>query len=142
LIRDLDAQMIKLAKCCSPIKGEPVVGYMTAGRGLTVHSTRCPRVAKEVLNSERLVEVAWDDAFSGSFRARLLVKAQDTPGVLAKVAAAVADLEGDISKAEAAMMAEGRARITLDLRIRDIRQLEAIARRISGLKEVQSVDRV
>jgi guanosine-3',5'-bis(diphosphate) 3'-pyrophosphohydrolase len=142
LIKDLDAQMIKLAKCCSPIKGEPVVGYMTAGRGLTVHSTRCPRVAREVLDSDRLVEVGWDGAFAGSFRARLLVKTQDTPGVLAKVAAAVADLEGDISKAEATMAVEARARITLDIRIRDIRQLEAIARRISGLKEVLSVERV
>jgi len=142
LIKDLDGQMIKLAQCCSPIKGEPVVGYMTAGRGLTVHSLRCPRVTKEVLSPRRLVEVAWDDAFAGSFKARLLVKSQDTPGVLAKVAAAVADLEGDIFKAEASMASEGRARITLDLRIRDIRQLEAIARRISGVKEVLSVDRI
>jgi guanosine-3',5'-bis(diphosphate) 3'-pyrophosphohydrolase len=142
VIRDLDAQMLKLAKCCSPIKGEPVVGYMTAGRGLTVHSTRCPLVAKDVLDAGRLVEVEWDDDFAGAFRARLLVKSKDSPGVLAKVAAAVADLEGDISKAEAAMAVEGRARITLDVRIRDIRQLEAIARRISGLKEVLSVERV
>jgi guanosine-3',5'-bis(diphosphate) 3'-pyrophosphohydrolase len=142
LIKDLDAQMIKLAKCCSPIKGEPVLGYMTAGRGLTVHSARCPLVTRERLDMDRLVEVAWDDAFAGSFRARLLVKTKDSPGVLAKVAAAVADLEGDISKAEAAMAVEGRARITLDIRIRDIRHLEAIARRISGSKEVLSVDRV
>jgi GTP pyrophosphokinase len=142
LIKDLNAQMIKLAKCCSPVKGEPVVGYMTAGRGLSVHSMRCPLVTKEVLDTERLVEVGWDDAFAGSFRARLLVKSQDTPGVLAKVAAAVADLEGDISKAEAAMAAGGRARITLDVRIRDIRHLESITRRISGLKEILSVERV
>jgi GTP diphosphokinase / guanosine-3',5'-bis(diphosphate) 3'-diphosphatase len=142
VIKDIDGQAIKLAKCCAPIKGEPVVGYMTAGRGLTVHSLRCPRVAKEILDTGRLVEVAWDDAFSGTFKARLLVKSEDTPGVLAKVAAAVADLEGDISKAEAATAVEGRARITLDIRIRDIRHLEAIARRISGLREILSVDRV
>ncbi len=142
LIKDIDGQAIKLARCCAPIKGEPVVGYMTAGRGLTVHSLRCPRVVKEVLDTRRLIEVAWDDAFAGSFKARLLVKSEDTPGVLAKVAAAVADLEGDISKAEAATAADGRARITLDVRIRDIRHLEAIARRISGLKEILSVDRV
>lgn len=141
-IKDIDGQMIKLAKCCSPIKGEPVVGYMTAGRGLTVHSMRCPLVTKEILDGQRLVEVSWDPSFSGTFKARLLVKSKDTPGVLAKVAAAVADLEGDIFKAEAAMASEGSARIMLDIRIRDIRHLESIARRISGLKEVQSVDRV
>ena len=134
--------MIKLAKCCSPVKGEPVVGYITAGRGLTVHSLRCPLVTKEILDGQRLVEVSWDPSFAGTFKARLLVKSQDSPGVLAKVAAAVAELEGDISKAEASMIAEGKARIKLDIRIRDIRHLEAISRRISGLKEVLSVERV
>lgn len=141
-IKDIDGQMIKLAKCCSPVKGEPVVGYITAGKGLSVHSLRCPLVTKEILDGQRLVEVSWDPAFSGTFKARLLVKSEDSPGVLAKVAAAVAGLEGNISKAEAAMLAEGRAKIRLDIRIRDIRHLEDITRRISALKEVLSVERV
>jgi (p)ppGpp synthase/HD superfamily hydrolase len=115
---------------------------MTAGRGLTVHSMRCPLVTKEILDGQRLVEVSWDPSFSGTFKARLLVKSKDTPGVLAKVAAAIADLEGDIFKAEAAMVGEGKARIKLDVRIKDIRHLESITRRISGLKEIQSVERV
>ena len=142
LIKDIDGQMVKLAKCCSPVKGEPVVGYITAGRGLTVHSLRCPLVTKELLNAQRQVEVDWDPAVDAHFRARLLVHSQDSPGVLAKVATAVAGLDGDIFKAEASMIAEGKARIRLDLRIKDIRQLEAIAKRISGLKEVVSVERV
>jgi len=141
-IKDIDGQMIKLAKCCSPVKGEPVVGYMTAGQGLTVHSLRCPLVTKEILDAQRIVEVSWDPSFAGTFKARLLVKSKDSPGVLAKVAAAVAGLEGDIFRAEASMVSEGKARIRLDIRIRDIRHLEAISRRISGLKDVASVERV
>ncbi len=140
-IKDIDGPMIKLAKCCSPVKGEPVVGYITAGQGLTVHSLRCPLVIKEVLDGQRLVEVSWDPSFAGAFKARLLVKSQDSPGVLAKVAAAVASLDGDISRAEASMLAEGIARIRLDVRIKDVRHLEAIARKISGLKEVISAER-
>ncbi|MCX6571847.1 MAG: bifunctional (p)ppGpp synthetase/guanosine-3',5'-bis(diphosphate) 3'-pyrophosphohydrolase [Candidatus Aminicenantes bacterium] len=141
-IKDIDGQMIKLAKCCSPVKGEPVVGYITAGKGLSIHSLRCPLVTKEILDGQRLVEVSWDPAFSGTFKARLLVKSEDSPGVLAKVATAVAGLEGNISKAEAAMLAEGKAKIRLDIRIRDIRHLEDITQRISALKEVLSVERV
>jgi len=141
-IKDIDGQMIKLAKCCSPIKGEPVVGYITAGQGLTVHSLRCPLVTKEILDGQRLVEVSWDPSLAGAFKARLLVKSQDSPGVLAKVAAAVASLDGDISRAEASMLAEGIARIRLDVRIKDVRHLEAITRKISGLKEIRSVDRI
>ena len=141
LIKDLDGQMVKLAKCCSPIKGEPVVGYITAGRGLTVHSLRCPLVTKELLDAQRQVEVTWDAALDAPFKARLLVKAQDSPGVLAKVATAVAGLDGNIAKAEASAYAEGKARIRLDLRIKDIRHLEAIVKRIAGLREVLSVER-
>jgi GTP pyrophosphokinase len=141
-IKDIDGQMIKLAKCCSPVKGEPVVGYITTGKGLSVHSLRCPLVTKEILDDQRLVEVSWDPAFAGTFKARLLVRSEDSPGVLANVATAVAGLEGNISKAEAAMLAEGRAKIRLDIRIRDIRHLEDITRRISALKEVLSVERV
>jgi len=140
-IKDIDGQMIKLAKCCSPVKGEPIVGYITTGRGLTVHSLRCPLVTKEILDGQRLVEVSWDPSFAGTFKARLLVKSQDSPGVLAKVATAVAGLEGNISKAEASMLAEGKARIRLDIRIRDIRHLEEISSRIAALKDVLSVER-
>ena len=141
-IRDLEGQMISLAKCCSPIKGEPVVGYITAGQGMTVHSLRCALVIKEILDGQRLVDVSWDPALAGSFKARLLVKSEDSPGVLAKVAAAVAKLDGNISKAEASTIAEGSARIKLELRIRDIKHLDDISRRISSFKEVFSVDRV
>jgi guanosine-3',5'-bis(diphosphate) 3'-pyrophosphohydrolase len=140
-IQDLEGQGIKLAKCCSPVKGEPVVGYLTAGQGLTVHSLRCPLVTKEIVDPQRLIEVSWAPSFAGAFKARLLVKSKDSPGVLAKVAAAVAGLDGDIFKAEASTKSEGKARIRLDIRIRDIRHLEAISRKISGLKEVVSVER-
>jgi guanosine-3',5'-bis(diphosphate) 3'-pyrophosphohydrolase len=141
-IRDADGQMINLAKCCSPVKGEPVVGYLTAGKGMSVHALRCPLVVKDILDGQRLVEVTWDPAISGTFKARLLVKTQDSPGVLAKVATAVAALDGDISKAEAGMSSEGKASIRLDIRIKDIRHLEDISRRITALKEVLSVERI
>jgi len=109
---------------------------------LTVHSLRCALVTKELLDAQRQVEVAWDPSLASTFKARLMIKSNDTPGVLAKVATAVAGLDGDIAKAEASMVAEGKARIRLEVRIKDIRHLEAIARRIAGLKDVLSVDRV
>ena len=140
-IRDLGEQMISLAKCCSPIKGEPVVGYLTTGQGLTVHSLRCPLVTKEILDGQRLVDVSWDPGLEGTFKARLMIKAGDSPGVLAKVAIAVAKLEGNIAKAEASTTAGGKGRIKLELRIRDIKHLEDISRRISSLKEISSVER-
>ncbi len=141
-IRALDDPSLRLAKCCSPIKGEPVVGYVTAGRRVTVHSLRCPRVTKEILDGQRLVDASWDPALTGTFKARLLVRAQDSPGVLANVAAAVSRFDGNIAKAEVATFAGGKARIGLDVLIRDLRHLEEISKRIAALKEVLSVERV
>jgi guanosine-3',5'-bis(diphosphate) 3'-pyrophosphohydrolase len=140
-IKALDDQMIRLAKCCSPVKGEPVVGYITAGKGITVHSLRCPLVTREILDVQRLVDVSWDPALAGTFKARLLVKSQDSPGVLAKVATAIAQLEGNIAKADVSTFASQKAQISLAVRIRDIRHLEEIVRRIEALKEVVSVER-
>lgn len=141
-IKALDDPAIRLAKCCSPIKGEPVVGYVTAGRGLTVHSLRCPLVTKEILDAQRLADASWDPSLAGTFKARLLVKSQDSPGVLANVAAAVSRSGGNITKAEVATFAGEKARISLEVLIRDLRHLEDISKRIAALKEVLSVERV
>ncbi|HAR35372.1 MAG TPA: bifunctional (p)ppGpp synthetase/guanosine-3',5'-bis(diphosphate) 3'-pyrophosphohydrolase [Acidobacteria bacterium] len=140
-IKDLEEQMLTLARCCAPIKGEPVVGYLTSGKGLTVHAQRCYLVQKEILDSQRLVEVAWDPAFQGTFKARLVIRAKDSPGVLARVAAAVAEQNGNISRAEVNTSGDGRAGISLEITIKDINHLQKIMDKIKRLKEIEAVDR-
>jgi len=141
VIKNLEDQMINLAGCCSPIKGEPVVGYLTTGKGLTVHAQRCYLVSKEILDSQRLVEVSWDPEFQGTFKARLLIRSQDSPGVLASVAKAVAELKGNISKAEVSTSGDGQATISLEIKIEDLTHLEKIISRIAKLKEINSVEK-
>ncbi len=137
------AEFIQLARCCSPIKGEPIVGYMTAGKGITIHSTRCPLVVKEILDSERMVEVSWDSAATADYyKTRLLIKANDHPGVLAKVATAITQLGGNITKAEVITTADKKAQIKLRLDIQNMKHLEAIMKKIAGIREIYSVDRV
>jgi (p)ppGpp synthase/HD superfamily hydrolase len=116
---------------------------MTAGKGITIHSTRCPLVAKEILDSERMVEVSWDSAATAdSYKTRLLIKANDHPGVLAKVATAISQLGGNITKAEVITTADKKAQIKLRLTIQDMKHLEAIMKKIGRIKEIDSVDRV
>jgi GTP pyrophosphokinase len=141
VIRDGADPTLSLARCCSPIKGEPVIGYVTVGKGITVHSARCALVVKEILDSQRMVEVTWDPSSKGSYKARLLVKAEDSPGVLAKVASTIAQLGGNISKAEVETFAGKNARINLELSIRDIRHLENITDHLAKLKEIISAER-
>ena len=141
LIKSLDDPMITLARCCAPIKGEPVTGYITAGKGVTVHALRCSLVTREILDSQRMVEVVWDNSFHGSFRAKLNVGAADSPGVLAKVATLIAQLDGNITKAEVATFADGKGNIRLEVSIRDIRHLDEIVAGLAGMDEVLSVSR-
>ncbi len=141
MIKNLDEQMISLARCCSPIKGEPVIGYLTSGKGMTVHAQRCYLVQKEILDSQRLVEVGWDPSFQGMFKARLIIRSKDSPGVLARVAAAVAEQNGNISKAEVNTSQDGQACISLEITIEEINHLQKIMEKIGRLKEVNSVER-
>jgi len=139
--QDTSLEFVSLARCCSPILGEPIIGYMTSGKGITIHSTRCPLVLKEVLDSERMVEISWDASHPGPFKSRLLIRAADAPGLLAKVATAIAQLEGNIIKAEVMTSADKKAQIKLSLGIRDIKHLEAIIKKISRIKEILSLER-
>jgi GTP pyrophosphokinase len=141
-VRDSSAELVHLARCCAPIKGEPIIGYMTAGKGITIHATRCPLVCKEILSGERMVEVSWDSASSGSYKSRLLIKAADSPGVLAKVAGGIAELKGNITKAEVDTTADKKAEIKVNLIIKDIKHLEGIIKKISAIKGIKSVERM
>jgi guanosine-3',5'-bis(diphosphate) 3'-pyrophosphohydrolase len=140
--RDATGTLVHLARCCSPVRGEPITGYITAGKGVTVHSLRCPFIKKEVLNNQRMVEVSWDSFAERSFKARLRVEAENRPGLLAKITAIIAEAGGNISQAEAKTSAEGKAHSLFTLDIRDIRHLEEIKIRISRIKDVRLVERI
>jgi len=137
-----DSSLITLGQCCQPIKGEPIIGYITQGKGITIHALRCPLVTKEILASERMVEASWDPASEGHFRASLRIISIDSPGVLAKVATVIAELNGNINRAEVKTYAEGQAKIDLGITIRDLPHLEAIIKKLGNLKEVESVERI
>jgi GTP pyrophosphokinase len=138
----IQAKGVHLAKCCSPIMGEPIIGYITSGKGITVHSLRCPLVEREVLDNQRMVEVSWDDTPKGLFKGKLLIKAEDSPGVLAKLAFAISRSDGNITKAEVTTSEDKKAQIKLILIIRNIKHLEAMMKKLSAIKEISSVERI
>ncbi|NOR14710.1 MAG: RelA/SpoT family protein [Candidatus Aminicenantes bacterium] len=142
LLKDREGMSVNLAKCCAPIKGEPIIGYITAGKGITVHSLRCSLVEKEVLSSERMVEVSWDGTAKGSYSGTLLIKGKDSPGVLAQLTAAIAKHGGNITKARVDTSAEGTSQTKITLTIEDIKHLNNIIKKISEIKEISAVDRV
>jgi GTP diphosphokinase / guanosine-3',5'-bis(diphosphate) 3'-diphosphatase len=141
-VKGKDDPRLNLAKCCSPIKGEPIIGYITAGKGITIHSQRCPFITKEILSPDRMVEAFWDSSAKGIYKGRLLIKSQDTQGLLAKLTAEIAHLEGDITKAEVATYPNKKAEIKFSINIKDIKHLEEIMKKIAKIKEIISVKRI
>lgn len=142
LVKNEKGASTKLAKCCNPINGEPITGYMTSGKGITVHSLRCSLVTKEILDPQRMIEASWDKAIKGVFSGKLLIKGEDSPGVLARLTTVIAQQNGNITKAEVITFPDKKAQIKLTLNIRDVRHLENIIEKISGIKELFSVERV
>jgi (p)ppGpp synthase/HD superfamily hydrolase len=89
-----------------------------------------------------MVDVSWGSVVQERYKAGLIVKAADSPGLLAKVASSISELEGNITKAEVKTFADQKAQIKLSLAVRDIKHLDAIIRDISKIKEIASVERM
>lgn len=141
-VKSFEESTVNLAKCCYPIKGEPIIGYITSGKGITIHSLRCSLVKKEILLPERMVEVSWDKSTKGIFNGTLMIASQDSPGVLAKLTSRIAQLDGNITKAAVNTTADKKAQVRLTLDIKDIYHLDKIIKKISEIKEIISVERV
>jgi len=141
-LKESGESLVRLAKCCRPIRGEPIVGYITAGKGITAHAQRCPLVAREVLAPERMVSVSWDGIAQDTFRAGLLIRASDAPGLLAGVTSTISAREANIARAGVETYSDRDARIKLGLIVRDIKQLEAVIADLSALSGVHTVERI
>lgn len=134
-----DRPSLRLAKCCHPIKGEPIIGYLTSGHGITIHALRCPLVTREILNPDRIVEVSWAPNVRGPFTARLQITTEDKPGLLAQITTAIAQHKSDIKQVKASTFPDGKALISLLLIVKDYNHLQKIQQEINKLKEVISV---
>jgi GTP pyrophosphokinase len=145
-VTGVDDLLVFRAKCCNPIAGDPIVGYVTRGRGIAVHAVSCPNVQNLLYEVERKIEVEWargDD--KQCFPVKLLVHTDDRPGMLSQLTAALFQEQVNIRSLEARAddgpNADG-AVIDMTLEVKDKKQLERIvssSRRISGVRDIERV---
>lgn len=132
--------MVFRAKCCNPIPGDEIVGYVTRGRGVAVHSNACPNVQNLLYEAERRIDVEWGGTVAGStYPVNLLIRAQDRPGMLAEITSVISETGSNI-RTLASHPDNLHARIDVTLEIADRKQLERIManiRRISGIFGVE-----
>ncbi len=141
-ISGLDNMMVHLSKCCNPVPGDKVVGFITRGRGVSVHTTDCPNVGELTFDKDRLVEVTWGDFQTTAHTVKITVRTIDKPGLLANVSSSISALEANITHAEALTDENKGATLNFTLAIKDVEHLNKVIKNIEGIKGVIDVKRI
>ncbi len=140
LVRGHDDLMVYRAKCCNPIPGDEIVGYVTRGRGVAVHSTTCPNVQNLLYQSGRRIAVEWTGSSDTTFPVSLLIRTQDRPGMLADITAVISEAGSNI-RTLGSRSDDLHARVEVTLDINDRKQLERILTNIKKISGVFDVER-
>jgi GTP diphosphokinase / guanosine-3',5'-bis(diphosphate) 3'-diphosphatase len=140
--------LVYRARCCNPIRGEGIVGYVTRGKGVAVHSMNCPNVTNLMYEPERRIDVQWtrdkEDGVPAAYPVKLTLFCDDKWGMLKQITAVISDSKTNIRNIEA-RTANGQANIDVVLDIADLKHLETIiagVRKISGVHDVQRLQKI
>jgi GTP diphosphokinase / guanosine-3',5'-bis(diphosphate) 3'-diphosphatase len=140
-VRGLDDLLVYRAKCCNPIRGESIVGYVTRGKGVAVHSKMCPNVQSLMYDVERKIDVEWVRAVEENFPVRIVVHTDDRPGMLNQLTSVLSSENSNIRSLEAKTeLDHNGALVEMTVDVRDKKQLEKLVtamRRISGVRDVE-----
>jgi len=140
-VKGQDGLLVYRAKCCNPIRGDEVVGYITRGKGISVHTTACPNVS-HFLGSERLTDVEWlnvpgDELFS----VRLAISVEDRQGILAEITSAISNLKTNIRESRSSTDG-GKGLVEVTIEIHDTKHLQKVVQVLKSIRGIQDVDRV
>jgi GTP pyrophosphokinase len=141
-VRGIDDIMVFRARCCNPIRGEQIVGYITRGKGVSVHAATCPNVLNLLFDPERRIAVEWD---SGTdvlpYTVRLKISVEDRRGILADVTSCIASINTNIKDVEATVGEDHRGSIRMTVEISDVRHLDRVMKSIRSVDGVLAVER-
>ncbi len=141
-VRGVDDLMVFRARCCNPIRGEKIVGYVTRGKGVSVHAATCPNVVNLLYDPERRIDVEWDRTTDAApYAVRLRISVEDRRGILADVSSRIADINTNIRDVEATVGADHRGSIRMTVEIGDLRHLEKVMKSIKSVEGVLAVER-
>lgn len=139
-VKGMSDMLIRFGKCCHPLPGEPVVGFITRGRGVTVHTRNCRYL--DNVDPERLVEVEWEPSEGVNHLAKLKVTNISKKGMLSTISTIMSQNEANIVNAEIQTTVDKKGISTFTIEVSDYRQLKGIISKIKTIKEVLKVERV
>jgi guanosine-3',5'-bis(diphosphate) 3'-pyrophosphohydrolase len=142
-VKGFDDLLVQRARCCNPIRGEKIVGYITRGKGVSVHSANCANVVNLMYDPDRRIDVEWDtnETGAGPYTVKLEVQVEDKKGMLAAVSARVSGMNTNIRSMEATTE-DHRGQIDMTVEIKDMKHLEKVIKSIRGVSGVIDVERV
>ncbi len=143
-VAGIDNCLVRLAKCCNPVPGDEIVGFITKGRGVSVHRADCPNIQPSALTAEdklRFIGVSWAEEKRASYIATLQVDADNRPGMMMAVSAAMADLKINCASITARVTKQGYAVMTFGLEISDMADVKKAMNKIRQIPGVMSVSR-
>jgi guanosine-3',5'-bis(diphosphate) 3'-pyrophosphohydrolase len=139
-VKGLDEMLVRFANCCHPLPGEQVVGYLTRGRGVTIHKSDCRHIADS--EPERVVEVVWEPSDQDVYMARLRVVTSDKKGILADISAIMSQKDANILQADIQTTPDKKGISHFTIEVENYRQLQEIMGAIKKVKNVLLVERV
>ena len=134
--------LVHLAHCCNPVAGDDIVGFITRGRGVSVHRSNCPNVADLMAHPERLIDVAWDTSGATEFRVEIVVEATDRMGLLKDATIAIGDAGGNILSCATQTSSQGIARLRFLVSISDASLLDSLLATVSRVPSVYDARRL
>jgi guanosine-3',5'-bis(diphosphate) 3'-pyrophosphohydrolase len=141
-IRGTEGMVIHYARCCYPVPGDPIVGHLSAGRGVVVHRGDCPNVTEQRPDPSKWVDVAWDPAVAGDYAVALRIDVENARGILAQVASAIAEAGSNIQQVAVTEHDERLATLDFVCTVRDRRAIAALFRRLRHVPGVVRLVRV
>ncbi|MGC2662096.1 MAG: bifunctional (p)ppGpp synthetase/guanosine-3',5'-bis(diphosphate) 3'-pyrophosphohydrolase [Bryobacteraceae bacterium] len=144
-VKGVDDVMVYRAKCCNPIRGEQIVGYITRGKGIAVHSVQCPNVQNLMYEAERKIDVEWARSASDPLPVKVMIYTDDRPGILNQLTSILFSESSNIRSLEARgdqARTDDSAIVDVTIDIRDKKQLERVIsafRRIPGVRDIERV---
>ena len=139
----MDDLLVARARCCNPVHGEAIIGYVTRGKGVAVHAERCVNVKQLLVNPERIVEVEWaGKSDHAAYAVKLLATTENRTGMIADVTNAIKDIKTNIRASTAAVAPDNQGRIEVTVEVFDVKHLDKVIRSIRNVPGVLDVERL
>jgi GTP diphosphokinase / guanosine-3',5'-bis(diphosphate) 3'-diphosphatase len=134
--------LVRFAKCCTPVPGDPILGFISQGKGVSVHRVDCPNVAQITSQPERLIDVSWDAAPKETHQVDVEVEALDRPGLLQEIMAVLSEQKTNATSVTARVKRDHTATVSCSLEIRDLDHLSRILAKVANVRDVRNAYRV